>query len=312
MTLKDSVAKAQLELLKIQASIGSGTGDIKAEGWDKDPDWVNRGENGRFGGGSSKIKSIEDSVSQEFEHISNEVEKRAKQLDATIEKLTETERDNLYKTATSPESKKVQKELSEKLSKFVSPEAAEAYEETVNRLREGIVARKRGEPIDIEAISKAELKYAEEVAKETGKKALAVGKAVLPAAAILGTVAALGATFGMAGYVLAGAGLLAGKNWSIPNSQGRGGKQAEEAFLVDEKNRKDVMGAIKTHLKGSTSNALYTTGLHTAMLASGVILYQSLMTPESKKELRNNLDDFIADLDKEKRAILLEPPLSSI
>jgi hypothetical protein len=48
MDLRGSVAKAQLQLLGIQLT-------IKAEGWDKDPDWVNRGENGRFGGGTVKV-----------------------------------------------------------------------------------------------------------------------------------------------------------------------------------------------------------------------------------------------------------------
>lgn len=42
MKLQQLFAKAQLNLLVLQCA---------AEGWDKDPDWLNRGEDGRFGGG---------------------------------------------------------------------------------------------------------------------------------------------------------------------------------------------------------------------------------------------------------------------
>ena len=42
MKLQQLFAKAQLDLLVIQCAI---------EGWDKDPDWVNRGKDGKFGGG---------------------------------------------------------------------------------------------------------------------------------------------------------------------------------------------------------------------------------------------------------------------
>lgn len=53
---KHLYAKAQLQLIFIQAL-------LQAEGWDKDPNWVSRGENGRFGGGITK--SIKDTTKDE-------------------------------------------------------------------------------------------------------------------------------------------------------------------------------------------------------------------------------------------------------
>lgn len=299
-------AKAKLELLQILQAASDDS--EKGKGWGgKDPDWVNR-DKGRFTKSNTgsdnaekadkstetegiikQVKLIEDSVSKEFEDVFDKIGGKTKELDTAIKKLTETERENLYKTLISPESIKAQKSISEKLLKSVSPEAREAYDKTINGIREAAVARKRHDTIDITGITN----------KVVDEMPVVVGKSLLSTAAVLGTIVALGATLGTTGYMLAGAGLLATKNWSIPNMQGRGGEQATEKFLGDEKNRENTLGIVGTYLRGSISNALYTTGVHTAMLISGIMLYQSFISKEGRKELGKSLDDFTNDIHKQ-------------
>lgn len=135
MTLKESVAKAQLQLLEIQAL-------IQSEAWDKDPDWVSRNK-GRFSsknGSSSNESGNKSKFPGESEYL--------KQV-SRIEGLTKKDMDNLQKAyeslppqvmkdyedmINSPVIKQMEEHFSSAMQS-VSTDAAEVYDDVMKKVK---------------------------------------------------------------------------------------------------------------------------------------------------------------------------------
>lgn len=135
MTLKESVAKAQLQLLEIQSL-------VQAEGWDKDPDWVSR-DKGRFSSKNSS-SSNESKGGFKFPNKSEYLEQISK-----IERLTKKDTDRLQKAyesldpedlrayenfLNSPAAKQMYEDFSSAMES-VSTGAAEVYDDAMKKAK---------------------------------------------------------------------------------------------------------------------------------------------------------------------------------
>lgn len=287
-------AKLQLDILALSYAV------LQAgKGWDKDPPWVDRGTDGKFGGGQSVKKAVsnavdsvkeaagdaEESVEEALQAIKKEFDKAAKSAKDSLDNLMESARDltdeekqRISDAISSPSRKKVRNKMRSVLEN-VSPEAAKVFDDAAGEIEDYFADNSLEDAIE------SSLDIAGKSVQKVGVAALKAGKAIAPTALVLGGLAAAAATGGAAGVMLAGGAAIAVKNWSVPNSQGRGGKQAAEAFLTDPKNRADWIGYETEYIKGAVSNLHYTAGLHTAALGAAILLAEvSLGTLEKDKK----------------------------
>lgn len=275
--IKILYAKAQLQLIALACAI-----EVNAEkkGWDKDPPLIDRGEDGRFGSGSKPVtntvndtveateKSVKESlkaIKTDFNKATELVGSRSDNLVKSKQYLNDEEKQRISDSILSPSGKKVRSEISSVL-KEISTESTEVFDDATGEIEDVF------ESEDVEKAINSVLDIAGKSAQKVGEASLKAGKAITPAALILGGLTAVAATGGAAAVLMVGGAALAIKNYTVPNSQGRGGKQAAEAFLVDPKNRADWVGEASEYLKGATSNLGYTAGLHTAILATTILL----------------------------------------
>jgi hypothetical protein len=119
MGLKESVAKAQLQLLGIQS-------EIKAEGWDKDPDWVTRGKDGKFGG---KDSSDREELNKKLQDL--QIEK----LQASYELLTKQAKEVYANTMNSENAIKVHNYISVGLSNFSVADVGKLYRQAIEQCK---------------------------------------------------------------------------------------------------------------------------------------------------------------------------------
>jgi hypothetical protein len=114
MGLKESVAKAQLQLLKIYS-------EIKAEGWDRDPEWVKRGKDGKFG--------VKDSSDRE------ELNKNIQDLQVSYELLTKQAKEVYANTMNSEISKKVHNKISAGIAEFFNTNTGKVYKQAIEKCK---------------------------------------------------------------------------------------------------------------------------------------------------------------------------------
>lgn len=305
--------KAQINLIALACAVR-----VQAEKWDKDPSWVSR-KSGKFSSSGNSFvdkaksnigdaadvvkKSVEvpyKSFEEAVESIKSQFNKAASSVKDGLDNLMKSGRDldsnekqRISDAISSPSGKKVRKKIGSVLKK-ISPEAAEVFDDATGEIEKSFDKK----PLK-DAINSA-LDIAGKSAQKVGEASLKAGKTIAPAAVVLGGLAAVAATGGAAGVLMVGGAVVAAKNWSIPNSQGKGGKQAAEAFLTDSKNRRDWVGHENEYLKGAVSNLAFTAGLHTAVLASVVLLAEvSLGTLDSdKKAFIDGLSELAEDTEK--------------
>lgn len=306
-------AKLQLDLLALSCTVIQ----AEKEGWDKDPAWVRRGKNGQFGGGGSKSPAetvtdavsdaadsvkkgaadAEESVEEAVQAIKTKFDKAAKSVKGDLDDLmksardlTDEEKQRISDTISSPSGKKVRDKMGSVL-KEVSPEAAKVFDDATGEIEDAFDDKSLEDAID------SSLEIAGKSAQKVGEVALKAGKMIAPAALVLGGLAAVAATGGAAGVLAVGGVAIAAKNFTIPNAQGKGGKQAAEAFLTDPKNRADWLGHAIEYLKGGVSNFSYNVGLGAAALGTGILLAEVEMgtLENDKKAFMEGLGDLVGD-----------------
>jgi hypothetical protein len=119
MDLRESVAKAQLQLLGIQST-------IEAEGWDKDPDWVTRGKDGKFG---AKDSSDGEGSNKNLQNL------KIEDLQASYELLTKQAKEVYANTINSESSKKVHNKISTAIAKFFDTNTGKIYKQAVEECK---------------------------------------------------------------------------------------------------------------------------------------------------------------------------------
>lgn len=155
MKIKYLLQKAQSQLLDVKFL-------IQAEGWDKDPDWLKRGKDGRFGGGSGTIndtsgKDLSSKVQSQFQELSKD------------------QKDIAKNAVNLPVFADFKSSMEEHLSKF-STESAKVYNKCIEGVGNAVDPRK------IAASIEKTKKYYEDnpiqVALDGAKLALEVGTGV--------------------------------------------------------------------------------------------------------------------------------------
>lgn len=338
---KELYERAQSQIIDLACAVKL---QAEKEGWDKDPSWVSRGKDGRFGGGSGNksvankpsdsvsksadavkksigdaaesikdrgskaadavkksigdadesIKKAVKSINTQFNEAAGSVKDALNSLTVSAKELNSDEKQRISDAISSPSGKKARKKIGSVLKK-VSPEAAEVFDDATMEIEKSFEKK----PVN-DAISSA-LDIAGKSAQKVGEASLKAGKAIAPAALVLGGLAAAAATGGAAGILLAGGAVVALKNWSVPNMEGRGGHLSKEIFLHDKENQKDWLGSEKAYLDGAVSNLTYTAGLHTAMLATGILLAEvSLGTlDKDKKAFLDGIEELATSKDED-------------
>lgn len=147
--------KAQSQLLDIKFL-------IQAEGWDKDPDWLNRGKDGRFGSGSGKTNNT------------NEKDLSSK-AQSQFQELSKDQKDTAKNAVSLPVFADFKSSMEDHLSKF-STESAKVYNKCIKDVGNAVDPRK------ITASIEKTKKYYEDnpiqIALDGAKLALKIGTGV--------------------------------------------------------------------------------------------------------------------------------------
>ena len=131
MSLRKSVAKAQLQLLGIQSV-------IEAEGWDKDPDYIKR-DKGRFSSnkGSSPSESKfpgEAEYLEQMSRIEGLTKKDMDYMQKAYESLSLQEMKEYEDFVNSPAVKQMQEDFSSAI-KSVSADATKVYDDVIKKVK---------------------------------------------------------------------------------------------------------------------------------------------------------------------------------